>query len=113
MRKFSLFMVVVMLLSAGNLLASEAKPKPKDPAKTLSAQIGDLLGSNSFIVESSDLTAKIRFTLNEDKEIVVLSVETDHEALEAFVKSRLNYQKVNLSNAREGKMYTVPVRITE
>ncbi|MEX0289032.1 MAG: hypothetical protein AB3N14_07955 [Flavobacteriaceae bacterium] len=110
MRKFSLFFVA-MLLSVGTLFANV--DKPKNPNKTLSAQIGDLLDNNPFIVEYDDLTAKVKFTLNQDKEIVVLRVETDNEVLEAFVKNRLNYQKVDLQEYREGRTYTVPVRITE
>ena len=31
--------------------------------------------------------------------------------MEGFVKARLNYQKVNLANVEEGKVYTIPVRI--
>jgi len=111
MRKISLVFVATMLLSTVSLFANNAKPV--DPAKNLSTQIGDLLDNNSFILENNDLTAEVLFTLNENKEIVVLSVETENEVLEAFVKSRLNYQKVELDEYREGKMYTVPVRITE
>jgi len=110
MRKFSL-LFAVMLLSVGTLFASA--DKPKNPNKNLSAQIGDLLDDNSFIVDYNDLTAKVKFTLNRDQEIVVLSVETDSRILEKFVKNRLNYQKVQLQEYREGKTYTVPVRITE
>ncbi len=109
MRKFSL-LFAAMLLSAGTLFANA--DKPKDPNKNLSAQIGDLLENNSFIVDN-DLTAEVKFTVNRDQEIVVLSVKTDNANLEQFVKSRLNYEKVDLEEYREGKTYTIPVRITE
>ena len=46
-------------------------------------------------------------------QLFVLSVETDNANLEQFVKSRLNYEKVELEEYREGKTYTIPVRITE
>ena len=58
-----------------------------------------------------ELTANVLFTLNEDREIVVLSVTTNSEVIAQFVKSKLNYQKVSLENYREGRMYTVPVRL--
>ncbi|MBT8183834.1 MAG: hypothetical protein KJN76_03265 [Eudoraea sp.] len=109
MRKFSL-LFVAMLLAVGTSFANA--DKPKNPNKNLSAQIGDLLDNNSFIVDS-DLTAKVKFTVNRDQEIVVLSVESDSDLLEQFVKSRLNYEKVELQEYREGKTYTIPVRITE
>ncbi|HMB63504.1 MAG TPA: hypothetical protein VKN36_10550 [Eudoraea sp.] len=110
MRKISLVLVAAMLCTAGNVVANHTNPK--DPGKLLSTQIGKLLQDNFFIVENTDLTAKIRFTINEENEIVVLSVNTENEVLEAFVKSRLNYQKVRLQGIKEGRMYTVPIRIT-
>lgn len=110
MRKISLVLVAAMLFTAGNVLANHTNPK--DPAKRLSTQIGKLLQDNFFIVENTDLTAKVRFTINEENEIVVLSVNTENDVLEAFVKSRLNYQKVQLPGIKEGRMYTIPVRIT-
>lgn len=108
MRKFSL-LFVAMLLSVGTLFANA--DKPKNPNKNLTTQIGGLLDNNSLIVNHNDLTAKVKFTVNRDQEIVVLSVETDSDVLEQFVINRLNYQKVQLQEYREGKTYTLPVRI--
>ena len=110
MRKFSLLFVAA-LLSAGTLFANA--DKPKKPNNNLAEQIEELLDNNNFIVDYNDLTAKVKFTVNTDQEIVVLSVDSESELLEQFVKSRLNYQKVQLQEYREGKTYTVPVRITE
>ena len=113
MRKFSLVLVAAMLLSAGSVFANDSKSKKNvEPAKNLSSQIAKLLDDNNFIIEN-DITADVRFTLNSNKEIVVLSVKTEDETLEGFVKSRLNYKKVDLTEYREGRTYTVPVRITE
>ncbi len=36
---------------------------------------------------------KLKFFVNEDKEIVVLSTGTNYKYLDAFVKDRLNYRK--------------------
>ena len=36
------------------------------------------------------------FTVNSEEEIVVITVETDDLELESFVKSKLNYKKVEL-----------------
>lgn len=108
MRKFSLVLVAAALLTAGNLFATN--PSKTDPSKALTSQIGELLENNQFDIKD-DMTATVIFTLNEHGEIVVLSVDTSDEALEAFVKGRLNYEKVKLDQYRQGKLYTVPVRI--
>ena len=111
MRKISLVLVAAMLLITGNVLATEAKPK--NPTKSLSAQISQMLSLNTFTEEEVDLTAQVRFTLNNKHEIVVLSVDSENESLEGFVKTKLNYQKVDVESYKEGKMYTVPVRIAD
>jgi hypothetical protein len=106
MRKISLVLVAALLLSTGNVLANDYKPE--NPVRKLSTQIHKMLKDNNFDI-SDDLTADVRFTINDEGEIVVLSVSTANETLEGFVKGRLNYKKVD--NAQEGKIYTVPVRI--
>lgn len=111
MRKLSLVFAAAVLFTAGNVFANDSKTV--DPSKSLTEQISELLKDNIFDIENQDLTANVLFTLNENKEIVVISVDTENEALEGFVKSKLNYQEVALSDFHEGKLYTVPVRITE
>lgn len=109
MRKMSQFLTAIALFVAISVSAN-ANPSAENPTKILAEQIHEMLESNSFDVEE-DLTAKVQFTINKDGEIVVLSVDTNDEILETFVKGRLNYQKVEMNNLKEGKTYTVPVRI--
>ena len=110
MRKLSLVFVAAMLLVTGNVLANDAEGVK--PNQSLSSQITKMLSDNSFSDQENDLTAQVRFTLNGEGQIVVLSVDTDYAVLEGFVKNRLNYKKVEISNIEEGKLYTVPVRIS-
>jgi hypothetical protein len=101
-----------MLLSSVSSFANR-NPKKAQLAKDLSTQIAELLTNNNFVITKNDLTANVSFTMNKKGEMVVLLVETDNPVLEGFVKSRLNYKKVDLANYREGQTYTVPIRITE
>lgn len=114
MKKVSLLLVAAALLISGNVMATEGKAvSPADPDSKICTQIGDLLDDNRFeLKEEGDLTAFVRFTVNDEREIVVLSVETENERLEGFVKARLNYNKVSDQNLEEGKIYQVPIRIT-
>lgn len=107
MRKIRSVLVAAMLLFAGNILANDVIP-----TKKLSTQIAELLEDNPFVLSKDDLTANVLFTLNDKKEIVVLSVETEDKGLEAFVKSRLNYKQVESSDSENGKTFRIPVRIT-
>jgi hypothetical protein len=111
MRKISFVLVAAMLLSVGSVFANNNPKSKLEPSKGLSAQIGKLLSNNSFSTNDDGSTAQVLFMLNDDKEIVVLSVDTEKEDLEGFIKSRLNYQEVDLAGNEEGKKYTVSVRV--
>lgn len=78
----------------------------------LSGQIYEMLKENQFNADHKEMTAEVRFIVNEKGELVVLSVETKDEILEGFVKNRLNYKKVQLDNVAPGRVYELPVRIT-
>ena len=109
MRKTSLAFFAAALFVVGTVTANPTENVK--PSKNLSTQIHKMLESNSFDVED-DMVANVRFTINKEGEIVVLSVDTDDSILEGFVKGRLNYKKVDLENPKEGRLYSVPVRIT-
>ena len=108
MKKVSLVLMAAAMFAVANVSANEVEPV--NPAKNLSTQIHRMLESNSFDV-SEDLTANVQFTINKEGEIVVLSVDTADDTLEDFVKGRLNYRKVEVTNFKKGRTYTVPVRI--
>ncbi len=112
MKKVSLVLVAAMLLSAGSIFANNVKKGVKAPkAQNLSEQISSILNNNNLTEYHLGQEAEVLFMLNSDKEIVVLSVDTDKEDMEKFIKSKLNYQEVALDNYKEGKKYTVAVRI--
>jgi len=113
MRKVSLMLVAALLLSTGSIFANDSK-KDEKPSKTqnLSEQIGGFLHSNNLTENHLGQEAQVLFMLNSDKEIVVLSVDTEKDDLEGFIKGRLNYQAVEIGTYEEGKKYTISVRIT-
>ncbi len=112
MRKLSYVMVAAMLLTAGSVFANNNPKVKSEPTKSLSDQIGAILEDNNFNVNDQGALAQVLFTLNSEKEIVVLNVETNgNTALEGFIKNRLNYQQVDFDNYVAGKNYIVKVRV--
>lgn len=112
MRKISFVLVAAMLLTAGSSFANNNPTKKEEPSKSLTVQISELLANSNFTEEEDGQQAQVLFMLNGEKQIVVLSVDTvDDSALERYIKSRLNYQEVDLANYEEGKKYTVSVRV--
>jgi len=110
MKKIKIASVAFMLFATLGAFANTGNNE--NPEKSLSSQIYEMLEENPFQILSSELTADVRFTINNKGELVVLSVDTKNEVLEKFVKSRLNYKKVEAGSIVEGRIYTVPVRIT-
>ncbi len=109
MRKQSLVLVAAMLLSSASIFANNVTDN--DPTNNLSTQISEILSDNAFTEEDTDLRAQVRFTLNNEGEIVILTVDTESNKLESFVKRKLNYRVVQSNDVEEGKMFTVSVRL--
>ena len=110
MRKIKIASVAFMLFATLGAFANKGHNEVSE--KSLSSQIYEMLKQNNFELQYNELTADVRFTINEKGEVVVLSVDTKNDVLEKFVKSRLNYQKVESAQPVEGRIYTVAVRIT-
>jgi hypothetical protein len=110
MRKFKTITVALALFVTMGAFATEGEKGTKE--KSLSGQIYEMLKDNQFNVDYKELSAEVRFIVNENGELIVLSVETEDEVLDGFVKNRLNYKKVKLENVAPGRVYQLPVRIT-
>jgi hypothetical protein len=113
MKKLHVVSVAAALLISANALATETKPDLVAPEVQVTAEIGKMLEDNSIVLENDkDISAAVRFTLNESGEIVVLSVQTEDDRIESFVKARLNYNAVTTDGLQIGKTYEVPIRFT-
>lgn len=108
MRKVNVILMAFVLLMSTTLLT--AAVNPVNPKSNTSEEIGKLLKNPGFLIET-ETTAFVTFVVNKESEIVVLSVESDNESMERYIKQRLNYKKLE-STSKQGKEYIVPVRMT-
>lgn len=108
--KKQIALTTVLLVFA--ITSTNANPTREPGTLKLSEQIQKLLDNSTFDLSEGEMKAQVRFTLNKEGEIVVLSVDTEDSSLEGFVKGRLNYRKVQLDQVEEGKIYAVQVRVT-
>jgi len=83
----------------------------EDPTSELREQIIELLGDYNDTFNTKEVEAEVVFTLNKDSELVIVSVNSEYDQIEWFVKSRLNYKKVKLNSIDEGKIYHMPLTI--
>ena len=100
----ALFLLVGTIASANDPVEKEVD------SPTIHEEISKLLQNPDFSVEENS-TAIVNIFINSEGELVVISVKTENESLEQYVKSSLNYYK--LDNKRNiGKVFTLPVTIT-
>ncbi|MFT5103127.1 MAG: hypothetical protein ACI86C_000778 [Candidatus Latescibacterota bacterium] len=107
MKKLSLIMVALALVMTSVTSAAVVTEDVKN--NSTEEQIRVLLESPNLEI-SSDQNAFVTFMLNEDHEIIVLTVATENKMVEKFVKTRLNYHKIE-SLLVVGQEYKVPITI--
>lgn len=88
----------------------EAHHSP-DPVSEIQREITKLLGNPHWTGLKEDLSATVYFTVNIEQEVVVLYVDTSDERAEAYIKNRMNYQRLKDESLVKGRTYSLPVRI--
>ncbi len=86
--------VIVAIIASASVFANDKNANETTQQK-LRKEIIELLEKPTFQIEKSDIVANIEFTLNAKNEIVILTVDSNKDIVENFVKSRLNYKKVS------------------
>ncbi len=111
MKSIKILLVAVLIAFSNTVSANEKTPgDDKVKVSVLSKEIQKLLANPNFPVEQN-FFVKVKLTVNNNNEIVVLSVDTegDIETISTFIKSRLNYKK--LISKTKKKVYIVPVKM--
>lgn len=104
----SISLALVLLLTPALAAAHTGVLDDKTP--TIRQELKTLLSGPNFGVEKNT-TAFVELMVNANNELVVISVVTDNEELEYFVKDRLNYYKLK-NKMSNGTKLTLPVTIT-
>jgi len=102
---------LLALLFVGTL-SFTAQAKDIAPEKTLSKEIAAML-ANIEIPEGDDLMAEVKFLVNKDNEIVIVSIDAEGSFVEDVIKNRLNYKKVKSDEATPNKINTVTIKLKQ
>lgn len=89
--------------------ASEKEPIEKN--KTIRTEISSYIGKNIPVKVKASTTAEISFIVNNKNEIVVLTIDSKITELNAYIKNKLNYKKVNTTGIKKGEIYKMPLKI--
>ena len=102
---------LILMLAFLTMTFGMANVDPSPNSKAISKQLSAILGRPDFGLTEEVLIAKVRFKVNAQSELVVLTVKSKNELVEAYIKSRMNYRKVDVAGLVKGMEYTVDVRI--
>ena len=101
-------LLLVFAITFSGLVSANTDPDKENPT-TLTEEIATLLDTPKFRVADNQVV-NVTFILNKSNEIIVLEVDTENYELESYIKSKLNYSKINLDLDTANKTYIIPVR---
>lgn len=102
---------ILALLFVGALSFS-LQAKDIAPEKTLKSEIASMM-KGVVLPLGNDYIAEVKFLVNADNEIVIVSVESDEEFVETLIKERLNYKKVKSDEALPNKINTFKMKLKQ
>ncbi len=109
MKNLKLFFIAFTLFAFS---ASAAVFNPIKPTDKLRADIVDIIGPNCpYEYDKDECSAEVLFTINSNREIIILSVTSPNEKAEPYLKSKLNYKKISYTPTREGEIFLLPLRM--
>jgi len=107
--KLTLLACAVFLLNVPNALAN-----PVRPTDELRNEIVDIIGFGIFDNSNElEYSAEVVFTVNSEREIIVLSVNSENEEAEEYLRDKMNYKKVDHTPTKYGEIYLLPVKMVK
>ena len=116
MRKISVFLLASVFAVSGVFATNTKKGNPTDDAKAnktaIATEVGGLLKAPNFVIDQ-DINALVTFTINDNNELVILSINTDDSQVTRYLKASLNYKKLKTKVFLSGDRpeYKLPVKI--
>lgn len=104
----NVFTKLVVLFSITAAMASNPGVKSD---QRLRDQIIEILETPSIEFENEIVQANIFFTLNQKGEIVILTIDSDNLLLESYIKSKLNYRKIQSGMLTAGKEFQINFKV--
>jgi len=105
------FIIAIFAISLSTIFSMNASEKNNINNNELRTEIVSILGNNFSIDLQKSGTANISFMINNKNEIVIISVDSDITELNALIKGRLNYKKIDIKGTKKGEIYKMPLRI--
>jgi hypothetical protein len=106
--------IAILLFSLSISFSSNAIEK--DPSKVTSelrSEIINILGNKILLELNTSSTAEVSFMINNKNELVIISVDSNLNEFNSFVKNKLNYKKITTKGIQKGEIYKMPIKINK
>ena len=106
--------ITVIAISLSTVFSTAAtENNPEKVKKTLRTELVSLLGNNIPLEIDKCYSAEISFIINNENEVVVISVDSKLSDFNKYAKDKLNYKKINVKNIKKGEVYKMPIKINK
>ncbi|TXD48376.1 hypothetical protein [Polaribacter sp. IC073] len=85
--------IAISLSIVFSVSASETNPKKAKKTKTLRTELSSFIGNDIPFEINKTITAEVSFIINNNNEVVVLSIKSKVSELNSFLKRRLNCKR--------------------
>lgn len=113
MRKSIFILTTVLLLSTIGVFATTPEISEPKTTKALTIQIYNMLGENLIPNDIRGSKAEVRVAVDTGNYLRILSIETENEALEKFIKTRIDFRKLSNGTYEQGIVYRIPLEVRE
>ena len=111
MKKTLLTVLAALALNIGLVKAADNDIHEPKLAKVLASQIYTMLGENIIPNEIRGSKAEVRVAVDTGNYLRILSVETENEALETYIRSSIDFQKITKGTYKQGIVYRIPIEV--
>ncbi|WP_026777943.1 hypothetical protein [Polaribacter sp. Hel_I_88] len=109
MRKLKSIITIIAISLATTFSTTASEKEPSKITKELRTEIVELLGSKIPIEFKKTEKVEISFMINNENEIIVISVDSELADFNSYIKKQLNYKKVKVKGTIKGEVYKIPV----
>lgn len=111
MRNCIFVLSLIMLFSLSNSIAATPKVNKPKTSKAIAIQIYNMLGENAIPNEIRGSKAEVRVAVDRGNYLRILSVETENEELEKFIRTSIDFRKLAKGTYEQGIVYRIPLEV--
>ncbi|WP_034045479.1 hypothetical protein [Wocania ichthyoenteri] len=101
--------LILVILFTFSIQTSANTDRPSNELDLVSQQVDKLLVGSELVIYK-DTVVTIKFKLDKNDKIIILSNDSDDYHISEYIKSKLNHKKLSIKKTNSYRFYSVPVK---